>query len=90
MTRASGAACPLAWGYCRRRFSDCPGTHLEEAGKADAYAGCHNQQLCATAPKGPDPSNWIIHALLLNFNIPFNFIRLPLVLAYHYISYHLV
>ncbi|KAJ1257032.1 hypothetical protein BS78_K233600 [Paspalum vaginatum] len=56
MTRASGVARPLAWGYRRRRSSDCPGTQLEEAGKADACAGCHNQQLCATAPKGPDPT----------------------------------
>ncbi|KAJ1276912.1 hypothetical protein BS78_05G252800 [Paspalum vaginatum] len=53
MPRASGAVRPLAWGYCRRRSSDCPGTQLEEAGKADACAGCHNQQLCATAPQRP-------------------------------------
>jgi len=33
----------------------CPGTQSEEAGKADACAGCPNQQICATAPKGPDP-----------------------------------
>jgi hypothetical protein len=36
---------------------DCPGTQSEEAGKADACAGCPNQQICATAPKGPDPGN---------------------------------
>uniref|UniRef100_A0A453P0I6 ArsA/GET3 Anion-transporting ATPase-like domain-containing protein n=1 Tax=Aegilops tauschii subsp. strangulata TaxID=200361 RepID=A0A453P0I6_AEGTS len=33
----------------------CPGTQSEEAGKADSCAGCPNQQICATAPKGPDP-----------------------------------
>ncbi|BAF15047.1 Os04g0485400 [Oryza sativa Japonica Group] len=34
----------------------CPGTQSEAAGKADACAGCPNQQICATAPKGPDPA----------------------------------
>ncbi|GJN21514.1 hypothetical protein PR202_gb08996 [Eleusine coracana subsp. coracana] len=38
----------------------CPGTQSEEAGKADACAGCPNQQICATAPKGPDPGNQIL------------------------------
>lgn len=33
----------------------CPGTSSEEAGKAAACAGCPNQQICASAPKGPDP-----------------------------------
>nr|XP_010930049.1 cytosolic Fe-S cluster assembly factor NBP35 [Elaeis guineensis] len=33
----------------------CPGPQSESAGKADACAGCPNQQICATAPKGPDP-----------------------------------
>lgn len=33
----------------------CPGTEAETAGKAAACAGCPNQQICATAPKGPDP-----------------------------------
>ncbi|RRT74762.1 hypothetical protein B296_00003712 [Ensete ventricosum] len=33
----------------------CPGPQSEEAGKADACAGCPNQQVCTTAPKGPDP-----------------------------------
>jgi hypothetical protein len=33
----------------------CPGTESEQAGKADACQGCPNQQICATAPKGPDP-----------------------------------
>lgn len=34
---------------------DCPGTSSENAGKSDACAGCPNQQICATVPKGPDP-----------------------------------
>lgn len=34
---------------------DCPGTEAEQAGKASACEGCPNQQICATAPKGPDP-----------------------------------
>lgn len=33
----------------------CPGTESEEAGKADACQGCPNQEICASAPKGPDP-----------------------------------
>uniref|UniRef100_M8C6Y4 Cytosolic Fe-S cluster assembly factor NUBP1-like protein n=1 Tax=Aegilops tauschii TaxID=37682 RepID=M8C6Y4_AEGTA len=33
----------------------CPGTQSEAAGKAESCAGCPNQQICATAPKGPDP-----------------------------------
>lgn len=33
----------------------CPGPQSESAGKSDACAGCPNQQICATAPKGPDP-----------------------------------
>ncbi|XP_021727262.1 cytosolic Fe-S cluster assembly factor NBP35-like [Chenopodium quinoa] len=33
----------------------CPGTQSEAAGKSDACQGCPNQQICATAPKGPDP-----------------------------------
>lgn len=34
---------------------DCPGTESANAGKASACAGCPNQQICATGPKGPDP-----------------------------------
>lgn len=34
---------------------DCPGTTSEQAGKAEACAGCPNQNICATTPKGPDP-----------------------------------
>ncbi|TKA66163.1 Cytosolic Fe-S cluster assembly factor NBP35 [Cryomyces minteri] len=33
----------------------CPGPESQQAGKADSCAGCPNQQICATAPKGPDP-----------------------------------
>eukprot|EP00883_Tetradesmus_obliquus_P010732 jgi/Sobl393_1/3450/SZX76224.1 len=33
----------------------CPGTQSEDAGKASACAGCPNQSVCASAPKGPDP-----------------------------------
>ncbi|KAJ7547523.1 hypothetical protein O6H91_08G089400 [Diphasiastrum complanatum] len=33
----------------------CPGTEAEAAGKAAACEGCPNQEVCATAPKGPDP-----------------------------------
>jgi Mrp family chromosome partitioning ATPase len=33
----------------------CPGPESEQAGKGDACNGCPNQQICATAPKGPDP-----------------------------------
>ncbi|KAL6960471.1 cytosolic Fe-S cluster assembly factor nbp35 [Sarracenia purpurea var. burkii] len=33
----------------------CPGPQSESAGKSDDCEGCPNQQVCATAPKGPDP-----------------------------------
>ncbi|KAF4385803.1 hypothetical protein F8388_010359, partial [Cannabis sativa] len=33
----------------------CPGTESDSAGKSDACQGCPNQEVCATAPKGPDP-----------------------------------
>ena len=33
----------------------CPGPESDLAGKGDACAGCPNQAICATAPKGPDP-----------------------------------
>lgn len=32
----------------------CPGTESDQAGKAEACEGCPNQQICASAPKGPD------------------------------------
>lgn len=33
----------------------CPGPQSDSAGKSDACQGCPNQEVCATAPKGPDP-----------------------------------
>ncbi|TMW88337.1 hypothetical protein EJD97_018688 [Solanum chilense] len=33
----------------------CPGPQSETAGKSDSCKGCPNQEICATAPKGPDP-----------------------------------
>ncbi|KAJ0972384.1 hypothetical protein J5N97_020343 [Dioscorea zingiberensis] len=33
----------------------CPGPQSELAGKSDECAGCPNQEVCASAPKGPDP-----------------------------------
>ncbi|KAI1460279.1 nucleotide-binding protein [Annulohypoxylon moriforme] len=33
----------------------CPGPESQDAGKADSCAGCPNQAICASAPKGPDP-----------------------------------
>ncbi|XP_059670012.1 cytosolic Fe-S cluster assembly factor NBP35 [Cornus florida] len=33
----------------------CPGPESDSAGKSDACEGCPNQEICATAPKGPDP-----------------------------------
>jgi len=47
-------------------FTDCPGPQSESAGKSDACEGCPNQQICATAPKGPDPGT-----LYLFFYAPF-------------------
>ncbi|KAI8057694.1 nuclear ATPase [Syncephalis plumigaleata] len=44
----------------------CPGTTSEQAGKADACAGCPNQQICATTPKGPDPDVAVIRDRLAN------------------------
>jgi Mrp family chromosome partitioning ATPase len=38
----------------------CPGPESDQAGKADACEGCPNQQICASAPKGPDPDIPII------------------------------
>ncbi|KAK6828552.1 hypothetical protein PG987_011893 [Apiospora arundinis] len=42
----------------------CPGPESEQAGKADNCAGCPNQAICASAPKGPDPDIPIISARL--------------------------
>lgn len=33
----------------------CPGPESDTAGTADSCAGCPNQKICASAPKGPDP-----------------------------------
>ncbi|XP_058725028.1 cytosolic Fe-S cluster assembly factor NBP35-like [Vicia villosa] len=33
----------------------CPGPQSDSAGKSDACEGCPSQEICATAPKGPDP-----------------------------------
>lgn len=38
----------------------CPGNQSEAAGKADACAGCPNQQICSTASKSPDPDILVI------------------------------
>lgn len=46
----SSADDPLLYIYV-----GCPGTDSEQAGKASACAGCPNQKICSTAPKGPDP-----------------------------------
>jgi len=34
---------------------NCPGTTSNDAGKSSACAGCPNQKICSTTPKGPDP-----------------------------------
>ncbi|XP_062185669.1 uncharacterized protein LOC133889204 isoform X1 [Phragmites australis] len=36
------------------------GTQSESAGKSEACAGCPNQQICASAPKGPDPVQYSV------------------------------
>ncbi|KAI9834918.1 MAG: cytosolic Fe-S cluster assembly factor nbp35 [Sclerophora amabilis] len=33
----------------------CPGPESQKAGQSSACAGCPNQSICASAPKGPDP-----------------------------------
>jgi Mrp family chromosome partitioning ATPase len=33
----------------------CPGPESQDAGQTSACAGCPNQQICSTLPKGPDP-----------------------------------
>lgn len=42
----------------------CPGPESQAAGKTDACAGCPNQSICASAPKGPDPDIPLITARL--------------------------
>lgn len=44
----------------------CPGTDNELAGKAAACAGCPNQNICATTPKGPDPAIPLINERMEN------------------------
>ncbi|CAG8611136.1 4713_t:CDS:2, partial [Paraglomus brasilianum] len=44
----------------------CPGPETEEAGKAAVCAGCPNQSICATAPKGPDPAIPLINERMSN------------------------
>ena len=42
----------------------CPGPESSLAGKGDACAGCPNQTICATTPKGPDPDISLITSRL--------------------------
>ena len=42
----------------------CPGPESEQAGQGDACAGCPNQKICASTPKGPDPDIPVITARL--------------------------
>jgi Mrp family chromosome partitioning ATPase len=42
----------------------CVGPESEQAGTADSCAGCPNQAICASAPKGPDPDIPLITARL--------------------------
>lgn len=46
--------------------ADCPGTSSDAAGKSAACAGCPNQEICATAPKGPDPDLLAIEQRMRN------------------------
>jgi len=48
------------------QHADCPGTESDQAGKAAQCAGCPNQTICATAPKGPDPDIMLINERLKN------------------------
>lgn len=49
-----------------KMFLDCPGTQSENAGKASACAGCPNQKICSTGPKGPDPGIQLVKERLEN------------------------
>ncbi|KAL2121545.1 hypothetical protein VTJ04DRAFT_5572 [Mycothermus thermophilus] len=42
----------------------CPGPESAQAGTADSCAGCPNQKICASAPKGPDPDIPVITSRL--------------------------
>eukprot|EP00760_Papus_ankaliazontas_P033533 PhM_4_TR6402/c0_g1_i1/m.98592 len=44
----------------------CVGPQSEQAGKASGCAGCPNQALCASAPKGPDPYAEVIKRRMAN------------------------
>lgn len=44
----------------------CPGPESENAGKGDACAGCPNQEICESLPKGPDPDMAVITENLKN------------------------
>lgn len=44
----------------------CPGTSSDTAGKSAACAGCPNQEICATAPKGADPDLLAIEQRMRN------------------------
>eukprot|EP00697_Spironema_sp_BW2_P003819 gnl/Spiro4/15072_TR8124_c0_g1_i1.p1 gnl/Spiro4/15072_TR8124_c0_g1~~gnl/Spiro4/15072_TR8124_c0_g1_i1.p1 ORF type:complete len:368 (-),score=114.43 gnl/Spiro4/15072_TR8124_c0_g1_i1:93-1103(-) len=46
----------------------CPGTNSEMAGRGSACAGCPNQSVCASLPRGPvlDPDQEVIDARLKN------------------------
>lgn len=57
-------------------FTDCPGPQSESAGKSDTCEGCPNQQICATAPKGPDPGTltfiscfFILLSIMINYEM---------------------
>lgn len=47
-----------------RGTEHCPGPESQQAGLADNCAGCPNQAICASAPKGPDPDIPVITARL--------------------------
>lgn len=44
----------------------CPGPESELAGQGDACAGCPNQSICESLPKGPDPDMELITQKLRN------------------------
>lgn len=48
----------------QKHLEHCPGPESNLAGQSDACAGCPNQSICASAPKGPDPDIPLITARL--------------------------
>ena len=43
------------------KYSDCPGTQSNDAGKVAACAGCPNQVVCASGlPRAPDPGQLVV------------------------------